>query len=258
MKRLIPVAFRPVIKRFVLRLWFYGNANRCPVCSSDVKLWKPLGYDFPVINEKQIVGSGIRNAQCPVCGSSDRVRLLFMFLKSKTSLFTHRNKLLHIAPEDSLRDIFLRLPNLGYLTADIDPGKVMEQMDITLIGHTGNSFDAILCNHVLEHIPEDTKAMGELLRVLKPGGWAILQVPVSKVLDKTFEDPAIISPAEKEKYFGQKDHVRIYGQDFSERLVNAGFLVQEFKWYNDDELQKKWRKYGLNPDETVFYCMKPS
>lgn len=256
LKKLIPEKLRPFVKKLFLRVVYFGNAYYCPVCKSKVRLWKPLGYDFPVIYEKQIVGSGIRNAMCPVCGSSDRVRLLYLFLKNKTNLFTRRIKLLHIAPEDALRDLLLKLKNVDYLTSDLDPGKVMEQMDITIIGYPENSFDAILCNNVLEHIPDDRKAMRELYRVLKPGGWAILQVPVSKVLEETFEDFSITSPQEREKHFGQKDHVRIYGNDYIRKLTKAGFAVETFNWTLDTAFQNEKNPYGLNEDETIFYCTK--
>lgn len=255
-KWIIPVEFRPVVKRVVFRLLYFGNRYYCPVCRSNVRLWKPLGYDLPVIAEKQIIGSGLRKAMCPVCGSSDRVRLLYLFMKQKTNVFGGKLKLLHIAPEDSLMDLFVNMPNLDYLTADIDPVKVIQQMDITQINYPENTFDAILCNHVLEHIPDDRIAMSELFRVLKPGGWAILQIPISKILEETFEDFTITTPADKEKYFGQKDHVRIYGKDYTRRLQEAGFTVEVYNWTSDSRLLNDRNRFGLNKEETVFYCIK--
>lgn len=255
-KRIIPKEYRPVVKKNILRLLYFGKAYHCPVCQANVRLLKPLGYDLPVILEKQIVGSGLRNAMCPVCGSSDRVRLLYLFLKSKTNLFTQPLKLLHLAPEKSLSDLFIKQKNIVYLTADLNPEKVMVKMDITAIQYPDNSFDAILCNHVLEHIPDDRKAMSELHRVLKSGGWAILQVPVSKVLEKTYEDFTITSPQEREKHFGQKDHVRIYGKDYISRLKEAGFTVEEYNWSNEPDFSNDKNRYGLNRDETVYYCTK--
>lgn len=257
LKPIIPVKFRPLIKRIVLRLLYFGNAHYCPVCESRIRRWKPLGYDLPVIREKQITGSGLRNVMCPVCGSSDRVRLLYLFLKSRTRLFTDKIRLLHVAPEDQLKDILSRLQNIDYLTADIDPDKVMEQMDITDIPYPDHSFDAIMCNHVLEHIPNDRQAMNELFRVLKPGGWAILQVPFSNLLPETFEDLRITAETDRERFFGQKDHVRIYGKDYANRLKKSGFLVSGFRGGDFMDLNKNEKKYGLNPEEIVFYCEKP-
>jgi SAM-dependent methyltransferase len=219
-------------------------------------MMKPLGYDLPVILEKQIVGSGLRNSMCPVCGSSDRVRLLYLFLRNKTNLFKEPVKLLHLAPEKPLMNIFVKQNNIDYLTADLNPEQVMIKMDITAIQYPDNTFDAILCNHVFEHIPDDRKAISELYRVLKSNGWAILQVPVSKVLEKTYEDFTITSSEEREKYFGQKDHVRIYGKDYIQRLKEAGFMVEEYNWSNDPDLGNDENRFGLNHEETVFYCTK--
>jgi SAM-dependent methyltransferase len=255
-KAMVPPHSRPVVKRAALRLLYFGNTYHCPVCRSNVRIMKPLGYDLPVIIEKQITGSGLRIAMCPVCGSSDRVRLLFLFLKSKTSLFTQPLKLLHLAPEKPLSDIFSKHKNIDYLTADLNPEQVMVKMDITDIQYPDDTFNAILCNHVLEHIRDDRKAMSELYRVLKPGGWAILQVPVSRILEQTYEDFTITSPQEREKHFGQKDHVRIYGSDYPQRLREAGFRVEPFDWIKDTGFQNKSNRFCLNKDETVFYCTK--
>ncbi len=148
-------------------------------------------------------------------------------------MFTEPVKLLHLAPEKPLMDLFIKQNNIDYLTADLNPEQVMVKMDITAIQYPDNIFDAILCNHVLEHIPDDRKAMRELYRVLKPGGWAILQVPVSKILEQTYDDITITSPQDREKYFGQKDHVRIYGKDYTQRLKEAGFTVDAYKWTKD-------------------------
>ena len=255
-KRLIPVHLRPAFKQAIRRVFYFGRAHHCPVCRSNVRLLKPLGYDLPVIHEKQIVGSGLRHAMCPVCESSDRVRLLYLFLKSRTKLFTEPIKLLHIAPEKPLSDILIKLKNIDYLTADLNPEQVRVKMDITAIQFPDNSFDAILCNHVLEHIPDDRKAMSQLYRILKPHGWAILQVPISKVLEHTYEDSSINSPQDREKHFGQKDHVRIYGKDYFQRLKEAGFIVEAYNWTSDSHLLNDGNRYGLNKDETVFYCTK--
>ncbi len=214
LKQIFPHKFLKQLKISVRKIQYAGKKYYCPVCDSNIKLWKPLGYNLPVITEKQIVGGGFRLAQCPVCDSSDRIRLLYLFLKNKTNVYTNNLKLLHIAPEPPLEFIFKHLQNIDYLTADMNPERVMEQMDITNIQYPENTFDAIICNHVLEHIPDDQKAMSELFRVLRPGGWAILQVPFSKILDKTFEDPTITTPEDRERIFGQTDHVRIYGRDY--------------------------------------------
>lgn len=128
-------------------------------------------------------------------------------------------------------------------------------MDLTRIPFRDHSFDAILCNHVLEHIPADRRAMKELRRVLKPDGWAILQVPVSG--EKTFEDAAIQSPEDRERCFGQSDHVRVYGKDYAERLKAAGFEVHVDPWAS--ELAEEEARYlGLNQKEDIYFCVNPS
>lgn len=255
-KTLLPGPWRTPLKQAFLKVRYRGRKYYCPVCRSHTRLQQPLGFDFPVIVEKQIVGGGIRTALCPVCASSDRIRLLYLFLQNKTPLFTDKIRLLHFAPEPALQQIIEKYRNVNYLTADLYQENVMEKIDITAIPHPDNSFDAVLCNHVLEHIPDDAKAMSELYRVLKPGGWAILQVPFSKVLDKTFEDPTVTSEAERERVFGQKDHVRIYGKDYPARLRAAGFRVTPFDWTTAEDASFKKSGLNLNPQEPVFYCEK--
>jgi len=256
LKQIFPHQFLKQLKLKTRRIQFGGKKHQCPVCKSNIKLWKPLGYDLPVITEKQIVGGGRRLAMCPVCDSSDRIRLLFLFLKSRTNVYNDKVKLLHIAPEPPLEFIFKQQKNIDYLTADMNPEMVMEQIDITNIQYPENNFDAIICNHVLEHIPHDYKAMSELHRVLKPAGWAILQVPFSKILDKSYEDSSVKTPEDREKIFGQTDHVRIYGKDYAERLRKVGFVVEEYRWTNDADLNNPNNRLGLNKDEVVFYCRK--
>lgn len=256
LKQIFPHRFLKQFKLTVRKIRYVGNKYNCPVCKSNVRQWKPLGYDLPVIIEKQIVGGGYRLAMCPVCESSDRIRLLYLFLKNRTNIFSENIKLLHIAPEPSLEFIFKHQDNIDYLTTDMAPEMVMEQMDITNIKYPENNFDAIICNHVLEHINDDLKAMKELYRVLKPGGWVILQVPFSKILEKTFEDLSITTPEDREQFFGQADHVRIYGKDYATRLKQAGFEVEEYLWTEDKELINHDNYKGLNEDEVVFYCQK--
>lgn len=257
LKPLVPEKYRADIKIFFKRFQHFGSEFYCPACQSNVDHLQELGYDFPVNREKQIIGGGTRKAMCPVCGSSDRERLLYLFLEQKTNLFYEKTKLLHLAPERNLKRIISKKKNIDYLTADLNPMNVMESMDITQINYPDNTFDAILCNHVLEHIPDDQKAMAELFRVLKPGGWAILQVPISGVLKETFEDFSVTSPYAREKVFGQKDHVRIYGKDYTDRLTSAGFKVTEFHWETDPGFGgEEENKFVLYKKEIVYFCGK--
>jgi SAM-dependent methyltransferase len=195
------------------------------------------------------------NAKCPHCGSKKRHRLLWLFLRQRTNFFTDRLRVLHFAPERCFK-AFASLPNLDYVTADLQPGKAMLAIDITAIALPAGSFDAILCSHVLEHVPDDRRAMRELFRVLKPGGWAALMVPVEPGRAETFEDSRVVSPQEREQVFGQHDHVRIYGQDFRERLESAGFAVRVHP-YSKELGPEAVKKYALKRKEEIYFCTKP-
>jgi predicted SAM-dependent methyltransferase len=217
----------------------------------------PLGFDFAVLNERNIVGGGCRNVLCPICGSHDRERLIYLYLLHKTNIFKQATKLLHVAPEQSLKDIFHKKPNIDYLTADLFAENVMVKMDVTNICFPDNSFDAIICNHVLEHIVDDRKAISELYRTLKPGGWAILQVPISLSLEDTYEDWSVTTASGREKVFGQADHVRIYAKDYKDRLEQGGFKIEIFEWSSEaEDYGGQENRFGLNRDESVYVAIK--
>lgn len=242
---------------FILR----GDMYYCPYCEHSFRKFRPGGFDLPVIYEKQIVGSGYRlNDVCPRCNSLDRDRLIYLYLSQKTNIFTAPLRVFHVAPEGCIRAMLSRLPNITYEAGmKYHQGFYYERntrlLDITQLDYEDETFDVIICNHVLEHIVDDLKAIGELYRVLKPGGWAILQVPLSKTLANTYEDPEVVKPEEREKVFGQFDHVRIYGQDYPSRLENRGFIVRRLNPYRE-----KWLpdldKYAINPDEDIFIAYK--
>jgi len=195
------------------------------------------------------------NVLCPQCGSLERHRLLWLYLKNRTNLFDKPLKLLHMAPEPWFQEQFKQVPGLDYVSADLMAEWAMEKVDITDMPFEDNTFDAILCNHVLEHIPDDRTAMTELLRVLVPGGWAILQVPLDLSRD-TFEDPSITDPQERERLFGQKDHVRMYGKDYADRLRAAGFEVNVDN-YASQLKPEEIDKYRISPQENIYFCTKP-
>lgn len=221
-----------------------GEAVHCPCCN---------GF-FP----RFIAGGPVLrpNACCPRCGSLERHRLLWLYLQEKTDFFTSRLSVLHVAPEAVFQEKFKRLTNLDYLSADIASPLAMIQMDITEIPFPDNTFDVILCSHVLEHIPDDRRAMAEIFRVLKPGGWAILQVPIDMKREVTYEDPTITEPEERRRHFGQDDHVRWYGKDYGERLSSAGFdvSVRDFAAALPAETL---RTCGILPQEKIYHCCKP-
>jgi SAM-dependent methyltransferase len=164
-------------------------------------------------------------------------------------------KVLHIAPEAVFEKLFKTKLGQGYLTADLFDPKAMVRMDITNIQYPDKSFDVIYCSHVLEHVPDDRLAMRELLRVLKDDGWAILLVPI--VTDVTFEDPSITDPLEREKIFGQADHVRNYGNDYKQRLRESGFFVEVI--YPQDFLtENEIVRMGITKAAgEIYLCTRP-
>jgi SAM-dependent methyltransferase len=258
LKAIIPERHRFVLRRFINTIRYFGWRYKCPICHSHLRKLLPFGFDFPVLEEKKIIGGGYRlNALCSVCYSTDRERLLYLYLSKITNLFSDEVKLLHVAPEVGLTAVLKKYSNIDYLTADLNSNTVMVKMDITDINYPDNTFDVVICNHVLEHIIDDRKAMRELYRVLKPGGWAILQVPMSLSLSETYEDFSVTTRPEREEIFGQSDHVRIYAKDYCDRLQESGFKIKTFKWWmNDKEFSSSNNKFGLIQDESVFHVTK--
>lgn len=246
-QRLVPARFLVPARLLAFRvraLFYLGDSVQCPCCGGRYSRF--LG-----------VGTVSRPAACPGCDSRERQRLLFLYLRDRTNLFRDRLRVLHVAPEDCLQPTLSRLGNLDYVSADIASSAAMVRMDVTDIQFPDNTFDVILCSHVLEHVSDDKRAMRELKRVLRPGGWAILQVPVDGSRERTFEDPRVTDPVERERLFGQSDHVRMYGRDYPQRLADAGFDVQAVpyaKQLGPDVL----RTYGLDEAENVYRCSKAS
>jgi SAM-dependent methyltransferase len=227
------------------RGWQYaGDRKVCPCCGGKFREFLTYGVDpRPEV-------------MCPRCSSLERHRLLWLYLQNKTNFFRDSLKVLHIAPEQWFQKKFKALPNLDYLSSDLEAEWAMEKMDLTDIHYPEASFDVILCNHVLEHIPDDAKAMRELYRVLKPGGWAILQVPLDPKRATTYEDFSITSPQEREKAFGQFDHVRVYGQDYGDRLAAAGFNVKRDRYVQEDLSEAERQTYALRAEEDIYFCSK--
>jgi len=196
---------------------------------------------------------------CPRCNSKARQRRLWLFLEENTNLFADHLRLLHIAPNYCFSRRFLRMPNLEYIQGEYRDrlyGTLRHQspkMGLTALPFDSNSFDAIICQHVLEHIQPDREVMKELFRVLRPGGWAVISSPI-RWDQETYEDPTIIDPDERQRAFGERIHVRIYGHDLKDRLEEAGFIVQVD--FGKDVERVTREKYGLLEDEDLFHCTK--
>lgn len=221
-----------------------GARRACPVCGRTAGQFRPAGRPPRA------------DAQCPWCRALERHRLLWLFLVRRTDLFDGTpRRVLHVAPEPALEARLAAALGNGYLTADLDPTRAMVRMDLTDIPEDDATFDVIYCSHVLEHIPDDRKAIAECFRVLKPGGWAILLVPICG--DTIVEDPTITDPRERERRFGQHDHVRIYGRDYVTRLAGAGFDVETVT-PRDLATEEEIERHGLTKFAgDIYFCKKP-
>lgn len=257
MKKLISLLIRYVPRKYLQRvsapglkiLGFFlrGNDVICPVCNSSFRRFLPYGR----INPRP-------NALCPNCLSLERHRLLWLYLGEKTRFFKHPQPVLHIAPEACFIPRFQNIHGDHYVTADIESPLAKVKMDIHKMPFKDNSFEVVLCNHVLEHVRDDIVAMKEIARVLKPGGFAILQVPFfHPVPDKTISDPSITDPRARERMFGQDDHVRKYGKDYPKRIEQAGLTAVEDGFINTLPAEQR-RRYGLAEGEIIYKGVKPA
>ena len=221
-----------------------GTKRLCPCCGWHFRKFLSGGVD---------VGDDVL---CPKCGSMERHRLLWLYLKEKTNFFRYNSKkVLHIAPESIFSKRFKKMAQLNYVSADLHSSRAPTiRVDITAIPCKHNSFDVVLCNHVLEHVPDDHRAMTEIRRVLRPGGFAILQVPLDPKLPETYEDFTIVTPEGRERAFGQHDHVRIYGLDYQDRLKQAGLTVKVDHFCKEFS-EAAMLKYGLMNEE-IYFCTK--
>ena len=204
--------YRPTVLGAVRGLAARGTEVECPCCEGRFRAFR--------------AHRGRSGAKCPRCGALERHRALWLWLARETDLLRAELSLLHIAPEYELQRRLAKLPNLRYLSADLDSPLAMVRTDVLEMQFEDESFDVVMCNHVLEHVADDRRALSEILRVLRPGGWSVLLVPIERHRAVTFEDPAITDPAERLRIYGQEDHARVYGRDYPERLRRAGFEVE--------------------------------
>lgn len=241
---------RPILIRMsylirpVLVLWLKGNKYTDPIDGKSFRKFLPYGYE----NQRD-------NVLSPSTLSLERHRLLWLYLKNETDFFSAPKKVLHFAPEQAFYKRFRNQKNLDYTTTDLNSPLADVKADICNLPFKDEEFDVIFCNHVLEHIPDDTKAMQELYRILKKGGMGIFQIPQDLSREKTFEDNFITDRKERAKIFGQYDHVRIYGRDYFDKLRSVGFRVVE-EDYTKKITPELVEKYRLAPGEIIPICFK--
>ena len=227
------------IARPILAFFLKGNTFTDPIDGKSFKTLLPYGY-----------GNQRNNVLSPSTLSLERHRLLWLYLNNETDFFSAKKSVLHFAPEQCFLKRFRDLKNIEYTTTDLLSPIADVKADICDLPFEDNSYDIILCNHVLEHIPDDTKAMQELYRVMKPGGYGILQIPQDLNRAETFEDDSITDRDERAKIFGQYDHVRIYGRDYFDKLRSIGFKVEEVD-YTASLSNEDIEKYCLAKGEII-------
>ena len=236
----LATTFSPVIT-FLYR----GDQLEDPIDNRTYKRFLPYGY-----------GNERHNALSPGTLSLERHRALYLYLSRKTDIFTRNLKMLHVAPERSLGNIFKKKSNIDYVSADLLSPWAMVHFDAHAIPYPDNTFDVVIANHLLEHVQDDIRVMSEFYRVMKPGGFGIFQVPLNETIPHTEDDPFINNEEEQHRRFGQKDHVRQYGKDYFERLASVGFKVHNL--HLDEALPDiDFNRYGVYFGESIPVCYKP-
>lgn len=251
-KYLINKLPRPLLIRLsypfkkVAPLLYKGDNVECPVCEKSFS--KFLSYGSDVAHR--------HNVMCPHDLTLERHRQMWLYLKNASNFFSaERLDVLHIAPEQCFHKRFKAQKNLDYLTGDLLSPIADMHFDLHDIPLEDNKFDVVFCNHVLEHVDDAMQCMKELYRVMKPGGWGIMQVPQDMSRAETYEDASIVTPEEREKHFWQYDHVRLFGRDYPEWLRKAGFEVEEYdnpSHYSEEQIER----YRIIKDEILYVVSK--
>lgn len=249
-RKALPAARRQALRRTARRLLHHGRGRFCPVCGARCRAFLADAR------------TGRPDATCPVCGSRERHRSLWPFLIEATPLASAAPRVLHVAPEPCFASGLRRLRLRRYVTLDLMRTDVAVRADLTRLAFGDASFDFALCNHVLEHVPDDRAALHELFRVLAPGGWAVVTVPgpdpalgFAPGLERTVEDPDARSASARQRRFGHPGHVRQYGRDLELRLRDAGFSVSLVAYGADLAASEKALR-GLFDAYPVFVCRK--
>jgi len=244
-RAVVPGRLRPELLSVVRPLRYRGHAVHCACC----------GGDFA----RLIPHQNRTFAKCPRCGALERHRLLVSYLREHTDLFTARLDVLHVAPEWCLQRELRRQPNLRYVSGDLDSPLAMDQIDLLDLPYGAESFDVVICNHVLEHVDDDRRALLEIRRVLRPSGRAIIMSPIDGASSVTLEDPSVETPDERLRVYWQRDHMRRYGVDFADRVANCGFDVEtihHIDQFDEHEITRQGlrRESALFSDDDIFLC----
>jgi SAM-dependent methyltransferase len=249
---LLKVIPRPILIRLsilfvkVSPILYAGNRYEDPITGKTYRKFLPYGYGGRAKR---------KNVLSPGSLSLERHRLLWLYLKDKTDFFTKQHKMLHIAPEQCFYKFFKVQSNLNYITGDYNSPLADVRFDLHHAPFEANSFDVIFCNHVLEHVEDAEQCMRELYRIMKPGGWGIFQVPLDKTRYETYEDKSITSPEQRELHYWQKDHVRLFGLDYKDKLAAAGFNVTVDDYISTIPIHQIDR-YRLPAGEMIYFCRK--
>lgn len=232
-----------------------GKKKYCLACKNKIGIFRPAGENTGLFVQHHVIGGGYRKqALCPICGSLDRERWQHYVIEHETNILSKPCRVLHIAPEPSIYRLIRLNSHCDYYTGDIGLGRAMHQVDLTHIQFCDHFFDYIIANHVFEHILDEGRMFLEIKRVLKPEGKLICSFPVCMDMD-TYDNPKLSSKSERLKYYGQEDHVRLYGRDFKKHIEQYGFQV-EVKSPISKLGMDKIETYGLIGDDIILICGK--
>ncbi len=233
----LPGKARSIVTRIYRPVLYRGDTVECALCGGTFSSFVPH--------------RGRPNVRCPKCGSMERHRMLWFWMRDQPFLRESGLRILHIAPELALQKLLRDLPDARYTGADIASPLADEHWDVTDIPHADGTFDLILCNHVLEHVSDDLAAMRELHRILAPGGRAILMSPIARAREETLHDETVVTPEQRLETFGQEDHARLYGSDYDDRLAASGFRVERIDVLASSD-EATIARFGLRQDHPLF------